>query len=545
MSSVDAAGTDEQMGWRASGQCGAVAAGGAVAVAAGIELLAAGGNAADAAASTLLALAVTDFGFYAIGGEVPLIIHDAGKGVTKVLSGVGRSPLEAAATEWYMANGIPTDGSIKAAPVPGAMHLCVTAIKEFGLRSFAEAVRPTLAMLDAGGKEWYPLLAATIRKMIDTEHSHNGTREEKLQAAVERFYRGDIADDLEAWYTTGGSFLRKVDLAAHYTAVEDPVTVNYRGYTVCKCDTWTQGPSLCQMLRLLEGFDLKAMGRLSSDYIHVIVEAIKLGLADRDEYYGDPAFVDVPLAGLLSDEYTVIRRELIDMAHASAEIRPGDPITMRAVRGPGQYRPGRGGTTTCVVADRWGNVVAATPSCNVFGDKGGEGGATGVTHGNRLRSLNTCEGHPNCIQPGKRPRITLTPTLVLKDGRCAAAISVAGGDLQDQASLTVLLNFIEFGMSPAEAVTAPRFSTFHHENSFKPCAVRAEAREELCSLHAHVGINEKVLAELTSRGHKVTTTDGPIATPVMLQVDAERGMIHAAGDPTAGRHAAALDREQA
>ncbi len=539
---TDACSLSSDMNWQASGRFGAVAAGGADAVAAGIELLSAGGNAADAAAATLLALSITDHGCYAIGGEIPFIIHDAARKQTKVLSGLGRAPLDPAATEWYMANGIPTDGDIRAAPVPAAMHLCVTAIQQFGLKSFAEAVRPTLAMLDAGGKDWYPRLAATIRKMIEMEHAAIGSREEKLQATMDRFYKGDIADDLEAWYVAGGSFLRKADLAAHYTAIEDPVTVSYRGYTVCKCDTWTQGPSLCQMLRLLEGFDLAAMGHLSADYVHAAVEAIKLAFADRDEYYGDPAFVDVPLAELLSDDYTAIRRELIDMTTASAEIRPGDPIAMQAVTQPGTYRPGPGGTTTCVVADRWGNVVAATPSCNVFGDKG-DGGATGVTHGNRLRSLNTCPGHPNCIQPGKRPRITLTPTLVLKDGSPALAIAVAGGDLQDQTALNVLLNFIEFGMTPAEAVTAPRFNTFHHENSFKPDAVRADAREPLCSLHAHTGIDQAVRDELTARGHNVTTTEGPIATPVMLHVDGQSGMIHAAGDPAAARHAAAINQE--
>ena len=171
---------------------------------------------------------------------------------------------------------------------------------------------------------------------------------------------------------------RKEDLAAHVTRVEDPVTVDYRGYTVCKCDTWTQGPYLCQTLRLLEGYNLQGMGHLSADYVHALTEALKLGMADRDAYYGDPVYADVPLEALLSDEYTALRRPLIDLRTASPQARPGDPYGMSALSGPGVYRPGPGGTTTCVVADRWGNVVSATPSCNVFGDKG-DGGATGVT----------------------------------------------------------------------------------------------------------------------------------------------------------------------
>ena len=183
---------------------------------------------------------------------------------------------------------------------------------------------------------------------------------------------------------------------------------------------------------MLEGFDLKAMGQFSADYIHVVAEAIKLAMADRDAHYGDPEFTDVPLQALLSDAYTEIRRPLIDMQKASLDARPGDPHGMQPLKGPGVFRPGVGGTTTCVVADRWGNVVSATPSANVPQEPR-DGGRAGVTFGNRLRSLNTTPGHPNCIEPGKRPRITLTPTLVLKDGKPIMAISVAGGDLQVQA----------------------------------------------------------------------------------------------------------------
>jgi gamma-glutamyltranspeptidase/glutathione hydrolase len=528
------------MGWQASGTGGAVAAGGSAAVAAGMEMLRAGGNAADAAAATLLALSITDHGLFAIGGEIPFIIHDAQRQETKVLCGLGRAPLDQAATDWYMANGIPYDGDMKAAPVSGAVDLCVTALKLYGTMSFADAVAPTLALLAGNERDWYPRLAATLGKMIDTEATATGSREDKLTAARDRFYTGDIADDLVAWYIAKGGFLRKADLAAHVTRVEDPVTVDYRGYTACKCDTWTQGPALCQALRLLEGFDLQAMGHLSADYVHTVVEALKLAFADRDAYYGDRLFADVPLEALLSRDYADIRRPLINMAAASQEIRPGDPRGLQPLAEGGQYRPGPGGTTTCVVADRWGNVVAATPSCNVFGDKG-DGGATGVTHGNRLRSLNSCAGHPNCIQPGKRPRITLTPTLVLKDGRPEIAISVAGGDLQDQTTLNMLLNAIEFGMSPAEAVTAPRFNTHHHEDSFKPVSNRQEAIVDVGSLRVHDSIDTATQEALAARGHKLTTASGPIADPVMLRIDHDTGIIHAAGDPAANRHAAALD----
>ncbi len=538
------------IGWNASGKGGAVAAGAANAVAAGISILEKGGNAADAAGATLLALSVTDHGSFAIGAEIPLIIYDARKKEVKVLCGQGGAPLDPNAIAWYYQNGIAAKNSLRTAPVPGALSLCIAIVKLYGTMSFEQVVAPTLAMLDerrpapqapAKGQEWYPNLAATFRKLIETERQTPGTREQKLQAARDRFYKGDIADALVAYYIENGGFLRKADLVAHETRVEDPVTVQYRGYTVCKCGPWTQGPYLCQALRLLEGFDLKSMGHLSADYVHVLTEALKLALADRDEYYGDPLFADVPMDALLSDQYTKLRRPLIDMAKASDEIRPGDPLNMKAVKGPGQYRPAEGGTTTCVVADRWGNVVAATPSGNRPYSLCEE---LGVAHATRLTSLNTTPGHPNCIEPGKRPRITLTPTIVLKDGKAVLAISVAGGDLQDQTTLNCLLNHIEFGMMPEDAVTAVRFSTEHHQDSFDPNSDRQATLGALASLTVDDTLDESVRDELAKRGHKVEATGGPIAHPVMIYVDPETSMCYAAGDPQARRHAAALPAAQ-
>jgi len=527
-----------EISWKASGKGGAVAAGGKDAVAAGISILKQGGNAADAAAATLLALSITDYGSFAIGSEIPFIIYDASKKEVKVLCGLGSAPLDPKAIEWFYKNGIPDHGSLKAAPVPGAVSLCVTAVKLYGTMTFEQVVAPSLALLDAGGKNWYKKLAITFHKLIETEQKTPGTREKKLQAARDRFYKGDIADELVAFYIKNGGFLRKVDLAAHVTRIEAPIKVRYRGYTICKCDTWTQGPYLCQTLRLLEGFDLKKMGHLSSDYIHVLTEALKLGFADRDEYYADPLFVDVPMKALLSDRYTKLRRSLIDMTKASTEVRPGDPINMKPLKDTGSYLPGPGGTTTCVVADRWGNMVAATPSGNPPYTICHE---LGIAHGNRLRSLNTKAKHPNRIEPGKRPRITLTPTIVLKDGKAVIAISVAGGDLQDQTTLNCLLNNLEFGMMPEDAVTAPRFSTGHHEDSFNPDPNRKRTLEALGGLTLNDQINKDVRTALANRGHKVRTTSQPIAYPVMLYVDPDTGIMYAAGDPRTGRHAAALE----
>ena len=533
------------IGWKAKSNTGVVAAGGAKAVAAGIEILEAGGNAADAAAGTILALNVTDHGACSIGGEVPLLIFDAEKQEVKSLSGQGHAPLSQAAIDWYMENGIP-NGDIKMAPVPSVVDLCTTTLKLYGTKTFEEIVTPTLALLDIGKAEWHSKLAKTLRRMVEEERQTFGTREQKVQAASDRFYgrngvRSDIANELETFYIQKGGFLRKKDLAAHITLIEDPVTVEYQGYTVCKCGPWTQGPYLCQALRLLEGFDLKAMGNFSTDYVHVVTEALKLAMADRDEYYADPEFVDVPMDALLSDAYTKIRRPLIDMKEASHEARPGDVENMKPLKVDGLFRPGVGGTTTCVVADRWGNVVSATPSANVY--HAGGTGTTGVSYGNRLRSLNTTPGHPNCIEPGKRPRITLTPTLVLKEGTPMLAISVAGGDLQDQATMNLLLNFVEFGMQPEEAVTAQRFATAHHQDSFDPNPNREQTFKQVGSLTISDSVDQNVRQELAKRGHKVNAQSSPIAVPVMLYVDQENGIYYAAGDPAANRHAAGLDEE--
>jgi len=533
----------QQIGWKAISKEGVVAAGSAEAVAAGITILAEGGNAADAAVSTILALTVTDHGACSIGGEVPLLIYDVGSQTVKALSGQGRAPLSQEAIDWYLENGIPED--MKMAPVPSVVDLCITTLQKYGTRTLREVVSPTLALLDGGTKSWHPKLARTLRRMVEEEQIAFGSREQKLQAACDRFYgrnkdRNDIAEELEEYYIQQGGFLRISDLAAHTTTIEDPITITYKGYTICKCGPWTQGPFLLQALKLLEDFDLKGMKQYSADYIHLVTESIKLAMADRDLYYGDPEFVDVPLSALLSDTYTEIRRPLIDLGKASQEARPGDPHGMKPLLDhPGVFRPGLGGTTTCVVADRWGNVVSATPSANVPKESR-DGGKAGVTYSNRLRSLNTTPGHPNCIQPGKRPRITLTPTLVLKNGKPILAISVAGGDLQDQVTLKLLLDFIEFDLLPKNAVTEPRFATAHHEDSFDPNPDRVKTFKEAGSLTISENISESTQEELKQRGHKLTIATSPIGAPVMLYIDQDNDDKYAAGDPGSLRHAAGL-----
>src|SRR5579862_9093936 len=524
-----------------TGSQGVVVSGRAAASAAGIKILEQGGNAADAGAATLLALSVTYVGAFCVGGEIPILVYSADQKNVKLLEGQGEAPRDPKAIAWYMQHGIP-DGDVKAAAVPGAIDAIVTLLKFYGTKSFEEVVKPTLAILDAGGPSWYidtgagkkietgvnwqADMAVTFRKLVDSEKATKGTREQKLQAVSDRFYRGDIADSLETWYIEKGGFLRKSDLAAHKTPVVDPLKTSYRGYTVFKAGPLTQGPYLLQTLRLLEGFDLKKMGFNSADYIHTVIEAEKLALADRDEYYGDPNFVKVPMQQLLSDQYPEMRRKLIDPKRASLELRPGDPYNMKPTKPPTITGPWHGGTTVMCVTDKFGNVIAATPSG--LSSTAGVAGRTGIIHGARLSSLNTFAGTPNVIQPGKRPRITLSPTLLFHGNQPVMAISVAGGDMQDQAAVQVILNYVEFGMSPEEAFKAPRFSTTHFISSF------GQEGASLGSLSVPKTLPEAVQADLRARGHVVTLGHEGVGGVALIGIDPNTTQPTAVG-PAAGK----------
>ena len=525
----------------ATGSLGVVVSGRPAATAAGIKILEHGGNAADAGAATLLALSVTYVGAFCVGGEVPILVYSAGQKNVKLIEGQGEAPRDPKAIAWYMQHGIP-DGNVKAAAVPGTIDAVVTLLKLYGTKTFEEVVQPTLAILDAGGPTWYidtgsgqkietgvnwqADLAVTFRKMVESEKSAKGTREQKLQAVSDRFYRGDIADALQAWYIEKGGFLRKSDLAAHKTPVVDPLTTTYRGYTVYKTGPLTQGPYLLQTLRLLEGFDLKKMGFNSADYIHTVIEAEKLGLADRDEYYGDPNFAKVPMQQLLSDRYTEMRRKLIDPKKASLELRPGDPYNMKPAKPPTVTGPWHGGTTVMCVSDKFGNVIAATPSG--LSSTAGVAGHTGIIHGARLTSLNTFAGTPDVIEPGKRPRITLSPTLLFHDRQPVMAISVAGGDMQDQAAIQVILNYVDFGMGPEDAFKAPRFSTDHFIGSFGQDSAR------IGSLSVPDSLSEEVKADLKARGHLVTVNRGGVGGVALIGIDQKAKQATAVG-PAAGK----------
>lgn len=519
--------------WNAAGERGMVVAGGAEAVEAGRAIFAAGGNAADAAAATILALSVTDADQFCFGGEVPILVYDARRKVVEVLSGMGTAPRLATREHFAKAGGIAASG-VESAAVPAALDACLTLLDRFGTQTFEAAVHPALEILDRGEHSWHPQLARTIRALIEAERGSPGDRRRGLRLAADCFYRGPIALAIDSWSRASGGLLRYSDLATHVTRVEEPARAVYRGHAVYKCGPWTQGPYLLETLQLLEGFDLKASAQNGTDAIHLGVESMKLALADRDVYYADPLFENVPLRELLAPEYASLRRELIDRSRASLTLQPGDPRSGKPLREQADNRRGEksgaNDTTTCVVADGDGNFIAATPS----GWSGVLAGETGVWLGSRLQSFNTWEGHPNCIEPGKRPRITLTPTLVLKDGEPVIAVSVAGGDIQDQVTLQMLTNLIDFGLSPAEAVTRPRYMTSHFIGSFR------QTPPDLGSLILNTEIDERTIDELRQRGHAVKLQPGAVAVPTVIRRDDSSKTLRGAGDPRTGRHAAGI-----
>jgi gamma-glutamyltranspeptidase/glutathione hydrolase len=419
--------------------------------------------------------------------------------------------------------------------VPALLDACLTVLDRHGTISFARAAAPMLRLLDRHEKPWHTDLARTVRRLIEADSGADGDRRRGLRLVADAFYRGSLAREISDWCARNGGFLRERDLARHITRIEEPVAVSYRGFRVFKCGPWTQGPFLLEALQLLEGFDLKAMGHNSPDAVHLTVEAMKLAMADRDTYYADHVFEDVPLTGLLDPKYAEVRRGLIDLKHASKLRRPGDPRVGRALMESASDRAGAGNsdhdTTTCLVADKEGNVVAATPS----GWSGVLVGDLGIWLGTRLQSFNLWPDHPNVIAEGKRPRITLTPTIITRDRKPVLAVSVAGGDNQDMMSLQLVLNHIDFGLAPSASVTAPRFMSDHYVGSFR------QAPPDLGGLRINPSIGQATLDELALRGHILKLSPTPLsAAPSVIAIDPASGLVRAAGDPRAGRHAGAL-----
>lgn len=570
----------------ARGTRGAIAAGSEYAAEAGMRMYFHGGNAVDAGVATMFAASVSEFSHFGMGGEAPILIRTkAGK--VFAIAGVGTMPKMATA-EFFRERrpkpgeiltldpgglkGIIPVAGIMPALVPGMVEAGLVALREFGTKSFAEVAQPAIDLADgmaidemragsiARSRRFFdlwpdskktfmpdgqvpmpgeifrqPNLARTLRSMAAAEKkalAAGGNRAAGIDAVRDFFYRGEIAHRIDAFMKENDGLLRYEDMAAFKLQPEEPVSTDYRGYTVYKPSFWSQGPAMLEALNILEGFDLRSLGFNSAEYLHRVVESLKLAYADRDTYYGDPKFNHIPVATLLSKDYASERRKLIGH-QASLDFIPGaingkkgrHPIDMEIART--KIDPIlKANDTTCVDAiDKDGLVFSATPSgawlpSVVAGD-------TGIPLTERAQSFLLVDGSPNELAGGKRPRVTLSPTLVTQQGgKPYLALSTPGGDNQDQSLIQLFLDVVEFGMNAQAAVEAPRLQTRHLVSSFDN---HAWTRGDLL---LDERIPQSVMQELAARGHRVGVRSrwASGAAPVMIRVLPD-GVIEAGADP--------------
>ncbi len=495
---------------------------------AGAMMFQQGGNAVDAAAA-MLAVTSTMWDVLSWGGETQALIFNPNTGQVLGINGLGVAP-SGATVEFFREQGMhfPPEFGPLAAVTPGTPGALMVMLAEFGNLSLAQVLAPAIQMAEgypleasqaanierrrpilerwsysrdvfltrtdpdnpeqrlgpvAGEIFRQPDLKRMLEKLVEAEAqalAAGQPREAAIMAAYDRFYRGDIAEELVRATQEYGGLISMEDLDQWEVLIEEPVSVNYRGIDVYKLTTWTQGPALLQALNILEGFDLQAMGYNSTRYVHTLYQAISLAFADRDFYYGDPYFPPTsPIAGLLSKEYAAARRQLINFEGPVVDPFPGDPYPFQGETNPFRHLleqwtpsppPGQAlgvdgfqvqtmgrdeafliGTTSIQAADAEGWVVSVTPS-------GGwipafVAGRTGVGLSQRMQSfvLDASMNPYNVVAPGKRPRVTLTPTLALQDGKPLMAFSVQGGDSQDQNLLQFFLNMVEWGMTVQQA----------------------------------------------------------------------------------------------
>ena len=543
-----------------AGTFGMVASTHWLASAAGMAVLEKGGNAFDAAVATGLVLGVVEPHMSGPGGEVPVIGFDAGQEEVFVLNGQGPAPgsatigafaelgldlvpgagllpacVPAAFGTWmlllasrgrlrlrevmeyaigYAADGYPVMPGITAAiePVAGVFRQHWPASAEIYLANGVPA---------PGSRFANPVLAATYQRILLEAEAAGADRETQIEAARRAFYEGFVAEAVGGYLAqaevvdgTGErhrAFLTAGDLASWRAGTEPPVSFDFAGLTVCKTRPWGQGPVFLQQLALLAGFGLAELPPGGAEYIHTVVECAKLAFADREAWYGDPRFTDVPLEILLSEDYAAQRRALVGPS-ASADLRPGSPggapprlpdfVTSQvpvALTGLGTGEPTlTHSSDTCHldVADRFGNMVAATPSGGWLQSSPVIPGL-GFCLGTRAQMFTLTPGLPNSLAPGKRPRTTLSPGLALRGGEPYLAFGTPGGDQQDQWPLGFFLNHVLFGMNLQEAIDAPAFHTSAFPSSFYPrqsvpLAVEAEDRA-----------GGQVIGELRERGHDV------------------------------------------
>jgi gamma-glutamyltranspeptidase/glutathione hydrolase len=612
-----------------AGTFGMVASTHWLASATGLAVLEHGGNAFDAAVAAGLVLQVVEPHLNGLGGEVPVIAHHAGRGETFVLCGQGTAPA-AATPEAFAGLGldlVPGSGLL-AACVPGAFGAWMLLLREYGtfrlrdvmdyaigyaasgyplvpaiswgIASVAELFRdywPSSAEvylpgghLPAPGSLFAnPALAAAYQRILEEAEAASHDRDEQIEAARRVYYEGFVAETIAAYVASAAvmdvtgqphrGLLSYDDLASWRPRLEEPLTYDVAGLTVCKTKPWGQGPVFLQQLALLDGFDLAAMGPGTADYLHTVTECGKLAFADREAWYGDPDFTDVPVKALLSAEYADARRQLAG-PEASAELRPGAPEG-RAPRLPGfatgtvsgngddgsvapsldvqplaqrssGLDPGTGEPTmrtsgqdhqadpagpdpktawsyragdTCHldVADRFGNMVSATPSGGWLQSSPVIPGL-GFCLGTRAQMFTLTPGLPATLAPGKRPRTTLTPSLALRDREPYLAFGTPGGDQQDQWSLLFFLNHLKFGMNLQQAIDFPSFHSAHMPSSFYPRL----AQPRVLDVESRVGA--PVIEELRRRGHLVNVR--PAWSLGRVSAVARRnGVLYAAANP--------------
>lgn len=375
-------------------------------------------------------------------------------------------------------------------------------------------------------------LGKSLQYLADEEAAASGSREDGLEAARKAFYEGDIAQAIVKYHEENDGLMTAEDLRDFRVGHEAPVMRNYFGFDVYTCDAWCQGPVLLQIMSLLDGFDLKKMGHNSPDYIHTVLEAVKLAFADRERYYGDPKFVDVPLDHLLSDDYVAERRAMIDPDNAFPAMPPFGAVPGYNGGGSGPSAAVHGAamieydTSYACAVDADGNAFSVTPSDTSASTPIIPG--TGMVASGRGSQNWAVPEHASCIAAGKRPRLTPNPALAIKKGKVTMPFGTPGGDVQCQSMTQVFLNINEFGMTPQEAIEAPRFATYSHPDSFEPHLaqpgkVKLENR-----------ISRDTVAELEKRGHAVeewpelTRAAGAVCTIVH---DRENGRLFGGADP--------------
>ena len=558
----------------------------------GMAVLEAGGNAFDAAVAAGFVLQVVEPHLNGLGGEAPIVLWDASRRRVEVICGQGTAPMTASieAMRALSLPEVPGTGLL-AACVPGAFGGWMTLLRDHGTRELEDVIKFAAAYAESG----YPLvpritdtiravedlfrmhwpasarvyvregvpaawsrftnpdLAATYRKLVAESKAGGGSRESRIEAALHAFYSGFVAEAIDRHCkqelmdssgTPHRGFLDGADLAAYRADHEDPVTADFRDWTVAKCGPWSQGPVFLQQLGLIDGFDIENDGFLSGGHIHTVIECAKLAFADREAWYADPNFAPVPIDELLSTTYAAERRALVG-DRASLELRPGSPggrrpslprLGRQAVAeghwtGTGAQAVGeaRGDTVHVAVADSHGNLVACTPSGGWLQSSPVIDGL-GFCLGTRAQMLNLDPNHPNRLEGRKRPRTTLSPSLALRDGEPRLAFGTPGGDQQDQWSFEFFLAHAVFGQDLQAAIDAPMFHTSHFPSSFAP------HEAQLGRLHVESRVGAAVVDDLRRRGHEVEEAD-PWSLGRLCAVarDSGTGLLSAAASPRGGQ----------